>query len=101
MGNDLYYKISNYANPDLVISYNTTTNAITLKTYTGANNQKWKLNCDGLDGFAGNCLVQEGEKAGTIGGLLGETVYVSNLSQLKSALLSTKRFTIDYNHCKY
>ena len=44
LGNDLYYKISNYANPDLVISYNTTTNAITLKTYTGANNQKWKLN---------------------------------------------------------
>ena len=94
LGNDLYYKISNYANPDLVISYNTTTNAITLKTYTGANNQKWKLNCDGLDGFAGNCLVQEGEKAGTIGGLLGETVYVSNLSQLKSALLSTKPLTI-------
>ena len=31
LGNDLYYKISNYANPDLVISYNTTTNAITLK----------------------------------------------------------------------
>ena len=56
--------------------------------------KRQKLNCDGLDGFAGNCLVQEGEKAGTIGGLLGETVYVSNLSQLKSALLSTKPLTI-------
>ena len=93
-GKRFILQISNYANPDLVISYNTTTNAITLKTYTGANNQKWKLNCDGLDGFAGNCLVQEGEKAGTIGGLLGEIVYVSNLSQLKSALLSTKPLTI-------
>lgn len=94
LGNDLYYKIANYSNPSLVISYNTTTNAITLKTYTGADNQKWKINADGLDGFAANALVPEGEKAGTIGGLLGETVYVNNLSELKNALLSTKPLTI-------
>ena len=73
LGNDLYYKISNYANPDLVISYNTTTNAITLKTYTGANNQKWKLNCDGLRQFLPVIvLFRKVKKAGTIEGLLGE-----------------------------
>lgn len=94
LGNDLYYKIANYANPNLVLSYNTTTNVITLKTYTGANNQKWKINADGLDGFAANCEVSEGEKAGTIGGLLGETVFVNNLSEFQNALLSTKPLTI-------
>lgn len=94
LGNYLYYKIVNYANPSLALSWNTTTNEITLKNYTGANNQKWKLNCEGLTGFAGNCIVDEGEKAGTIGGLLGETVYVYNLNELKTALLREEPLTI-------
>ena len=94
LGNYLYYKITNYANPSLAISWNTETHEITIKNYTGANNQKWKLNCDGLDGFAANCVVSEGEKAGTIGGLLGQTVFVNNFADLKSQLLKTEPLTI-------
>lgn len=94
LGNDLYYRIANYANNNLVISHNTSTNGITLKNYSGANNQKWKINCDGLDGFAANCVVDEGEKAGAIGGLFGETVFVYDLAGLKAALLDQKPLTI-------
>ncbi len=94
LGNYLYYKITNYANPNLAISWNTETHEITVKSYTGANNQKWKLNCDGLAGFAANCVVDEGEKAGTIGGLLGKTVYVSTFADLKAQLLKTEPLTI-------
>ena len=89
LGNYLYYKITNYANSNLALSWNTETDEITVKKYTGANNQKWKLNLDGLDGFAGNCKVKEGEKAGTIGGLLGETVYVDTFDELCDALVRT------------
>lgn len=94
LGNYLYYKITNYENSSLAISWNTETHEITVKNYTGANNQKWKLNCDGLDGFAANCVVDEGEKAGTIGGLLGKTVYVSTFDDLKAQLLKTEPLTI-------
>lgn len=36
----------------------------------------------------------EGEKAGTIGGLLGETVFVSDMKSMKEALLRTEPLTI-------
>lgn len=48
---------------------------LNIKSATGTQNENWEINCDGLEGFAGNCLVSEGEKAGTIGGLLGKTVF--------------------------
>ncbi|MBQ3109849.1 MAG: RICIN domain-containing protein [Clostridia bacterium] len=94
VGNYLYYKITNYANSNLALTWNTVTHEITVKSYTGANNQKWKLNLDGLEGFAGNCVVDEGEKAGTIGGLLGKTVFVSTSAQFKENLMKTEPLTI-------
>ena len=94
LGNYLYYKITNDSNSNLALTWNTQTDEITLANYTGANNQKWKLNLDGLDGFAGNCVVDEGEKAGTIGGLLGETVFVDTFDELADSLTRTEPLTI-------
>lgn len=87
LGNDLYYKITNYADTSKALTYNATSNTITLTNYTGASNQKFLLNTAGLQGFAGYGKDTSGNtKASTIGGLLGETVYVSTFSELKTAL---------------
>lgn len=94
LGNYLYYKITNNQNKNLALTYDSNSNSITLQNYTGGTNQKWKLNCDGLEGFAGNCNTSNGEKAGTIGGLLGKTVFVNDLSSLKNALLDDKPLTV-------
>lgn len=94
LGNYLYYKITNVKDSNMALTCDSNDSSISLKKYTGATEQKWKINCDGLEGFAGNCLVSEGEKAGTIGGLLGKTVFVSDLASLKDALLKTEPLTI-------
>ena len=90
----LYYKITSNANSNLALTFNPNGNYITADTYTGAAYQKFKLNLTGLEGFAANAKVAEGEKAGTIGGLLGNTVYVDTVSELESALDSTDPLTV-------
>ena len=70
-GYALYYKIVN-CKSNQALTFSPETNTFSTAAYTGAMEQKFKLNCDGLEGFAANCKVAEGEKAGTIGGLLGE-----------------------------
>lgn len=94
-GNDLYYKITNYDDPDLALTYNSSANTISLSNYSGADNQKWLLNSAGLQGFAGYCKTPDGAvKAGTIGGLLGEIVEVDTFDELKAACTSTEPATI-------
>ena len=94
-GNDLYYKITNYDNSNLALTYNSSSNTITLSAYTGADNQKWLLNTAGLQGFAGYCTTPDGAvKAGTIGGLFGKIVEVTTFDELKAACTSTEPATI-------
>lgn len=94
-GYALYYKIVSNADSNQALTFSPETNTFSTTAYTGAAYQKFKLNCDGLEGFAANCQVAEGEKAGTIGGLLGKTVIVSTVSDFKSALDSTEPI----DHC--
>lgn len=93
LGNYLYYKIVNVSTGK-AITYYQKDNSIGLDQYTNDGAQKWKLNCYGLEGFAANSKMSEGEKAGTIGGLLGETVFVSDMKSMKEALLRTEPLTI-------
>ncbi|MGN0484327.1 MAG: RICIN domain-containing protein, partial [Lachnospiraceae bacterium] len=90
----LYYKITSVADPNQALTFRTDGNRVKLEPYTGSIYQKMKLNCDGLEGFAANCKVSEGEKAGAIGGLLGETVVVKTMEEMKQALVETRPLTI-------
>ena len=93
-GQYLYYKIVSNSNNNQALTFNPNTNTFNLNNYSGDLYQKFKINCDGLDGFAANCKVEEGDKAGTIGGLLGKTVFVSDLNSMKSALTESEPLTI-------
>lgn len=94
LGNDLYYKIVNYSNPDLAVTHNS--DSVALAKYTGAENQLWLLNADGLQGFAGYCYNDNtgNVKAANIGGLFGETVEVSDFNDLKKYAESDAPYTI-------
>lgn len=93
----LYYKIVSNADSSVGLTFNQNSNSVSVEPYTGDIYQKFKLNLDGMEGFAANCMVSEGEKAGTIGGLLGETVVVTNKDDLITALNSTEPMTIVVN----
>ena len=93
-GYDLYYKITSNANSSLALTFNQNSNSISVDTYTGDLYQKFKLNLDGLEGFAANAMVSGGEKAGTIGGLLGETVFVDTVEECVAAMKRTEPLTI-------
>ena len=75
----------------------TANSGFSLTNYGGTNYQKFKLNLDGLEGFAANCKTSSGEKAGTIGGLLGEVVEVSTANDLEKQLNSVGAQTIVIN----
>ncbi|MBQ4488025.1 MAG: RICIN domain-containing protein [Ruminobacter sp.] len=94
-GTALYYKITNYADPNMALTWNSSANTISLSAYTGANEQKWLLNTAGLQGFAGCCTDFSGSlKASDIGGVLGKTVEVTTFDELKTACTSTEPLTI-------
>ncbi len=93
-GQYLYYKIVSAEDETQAVTFEPKGNKVKLSAYTDSNYQKFKLNCDGLEGFAANCVVTEGEKAGTIGGLLGETVFVDTLEKMKTALVENRPLTI-------
>lgn len=93
LGFNLYYKITN-AGTGEALTYHSAGNYIALEVYTGAETQLWKLNLVGLEGFAANCKVTEGEHACTIGGLLGETVEVSTIAEFKAAVQSQQPQTV-------
>lgn len=93
-GNDLHYRILNYADASMALTYDAS--GAQLSAYDGDNSQKWLLNCADLQGFAGYCFNDnEGNvKAGNIGGLLGETVEVSTFADLKKYAESDAPCTI-------
>ncbi len=95
LGTALYYKITNYCDPDMALSWDQSANTISLSAYTGANGQKWLLNTAGLQGFAGSCKDFSGKlKASDIGGALGKKVEVTTFDELKAACTSTEPLTI-------
>ncbi|MBR1591739.1 MAG: RICIN domain-containing protein [Ruminococcus sp.] len=89
----LYYKITSNADTSKALTY-TEGAGFGLSSYSGGDYQKYKLNLDGLEGFAANCKTSSGEKAGTIGGLLGEVVYVSTADELEKQLNTVGAQTI-------
>ncbi|MBQ8724934.1 MAG: RICIN domain-containing protein [Oscillospiraceae bacterium] len=89
----LYYKITNNSTGQ-ALTFLPDGNYFTTSSYSGAAYQKFKLNLDGQEGYAANAKVSGGEKAGTIGGLLGATVYVDTVDELESALDSTDPLTV-------
>ncbi len=92
----LYYKITNNSTGQ-ALTFIPDGNYFTTSAYNGDTYQKFKLNLDGLDGFAANAKVSEGEKAGTIGGLLGATVTVTNKDDFITQLNKTEPLTIVVN----
>ena len=96
-GYDLYYKIVSNADGQSALTVDASSNSFNVDAYTGDNFQKFKLNLDGLEGFAANALVGGKEKAGTIGGLLGATVEVTTVKELVAALNKTEPLTIVLN----
>ena len=88
----LYYKIT--ASDGTALTFQPDSNSVSAEGYTGDNLQKFKLNLDGLEGFAANSVVSQGEKAGTIGGLLGKTLFVSTENDMINALNSNDPLTI-------
>lgn len=93
-GYDLYYKIVSNADTNAALTFDADSNSISVESYNGDLYQKYRLNLDGLQGYAANCMVDGKEKAGTIGGLLGETVFVDTDDELKAAMLKTEPLTI-------
>ena len=92
----LYYKITSNADSTKSLTY-TANKGFSLQNYSGINYQKFKLNLDGLEGFAANCKTNSGEKAGTIGGLLGSVVYVTTADDLEKQLNTVGAQTIVIN----
>ena len=78
----LYYKVTNNSTGQ-ALTFQPSGNTFTLTNYSGDTYQKYKLNLDGLEGYAANCMTAQGEKAGTIGGLLGETVIVTTAKDME------------------
>ena len=89
----LYYKITNNSTGQ-ALTFVPDGNYFTTSTYSGGTYQKFKLNLNGLEGYAANAKVAGGEKAGTIGGLLGETVYVDTAAECIAAMKRTEPLTI-------
>ncbi|MBU5317455.1 RICIN domain-containing protein [Clostridium bornimense] len=95
LGNYITYKIKNYKDSSMVLTSNGVDKQVTLTKYTGADNQKWRLNSAGLEGFAGYSKSMDGKyKAGTIGGVLGETVMVSTFDEFQKYSLGDDSRTI-------
>ena len=92
----LYYNILNEGDSSKALTY-TANSGFSLTNYSGGNYQKFKINLDGLEGFAANCKTSSGEKACTIGGLFGPVVEVSTLDQLLKECNSVGAKTIVIN----
>lgn len=96
-GYPLYYKVVSNADPTQALTFDINSNSIAVDTYSKDNYQKFKLNLDGLEGYAANAMTPKGEKAGSIGGLLGETIEVNNVADLVAALNRTEPLTVVVN----
>ncbi len=94
LGNNLYYKIVNYENTSLALTQGT--GGMTLTNDSGAENQTFLLDSDGLQGFAGYCANDNtgNIKAADLGGLFGEVVEASSFDELKKYAVSDNPYTI-------
>ena len=88
----LYYKVT--ASDGTALTFSPESNSLSTEDYAGDTYQKSKLDLDGLQGYAANCIVDGKEKAGTIGGLLGDTVFVSTPDEMKTAMAKDEPLTI-------
>ena len=99
-GYTLYYKILNIGQSSKALTYKENI-SFSLEEYSesAAENiyQKYKINLDGLEGFAANCKTTSGEKAGTIGGLFGPVIEVTTADELVNELKSIGPKTIVVN----
>lgn len=93
-GYDLYYKIASLADTNQVLTFNVNSNSLDVAPFVKGDFQKFKVNLNGLEGFAANAKVDEGEKAGVIGGLFGRTVVVSTVADFKKAIGSVEPLTV-------
>lgn len=92
-GTALNYKIVNYANTSLALTLSGS--SYKLSTYSGSATQCFRFNAYGAEGFAGYSLNMDSkEKASLTGGVLGDVVYVSSLSDLKTYASGTTPYTI-------
>jgi pectin lyase len=91
--NYLMYSILSYEDSSLCLAFNDG-DGFSLEFYHGERFQHFKIHLDGLQGFAANCRTRKGEKAGTIGGLLGSVVYVTTADDLEKQLNSVEPKTI-------
>lgn len=96
-GYDLYYKIVSSEDSSKALTFSPDSDTFMLSDYNGGNYQKYKINLDGIEGFVGNAMCDEGEKASAVGGLFGETVFVSNDKDLMKYLDSPEPYTIVVN----
>lgn len=96
-GYNLYYKIVSSEDSSKALTFSPDSDTFMLSEYNGGTYQKYKINLDGIEGFAGNAMCDEGEKASAIGGLFGETVFVSNDKDLMKYLDSPEPYTIVVN----
>ncbi|MBR4201123.1 MAG: RICIN domain-containing protein [Oscillospiraceae bacterium] len=94
LGNNLTYKIVNYENTSLALTQGQ--RSMTLTNYSGAVNQTYLLDSDGLQGFAGYCSNDNtgSIKAANIGGLFGEVVEASSFDELKKYAIAEVPYTI-------
>lgn len=90
----LYYKVVSNADSKVGLTFDVNSNSLKVATYSGDNYQKFKLNLDGLEGYAANANTPNGEKAGTIGGLLGDVVVVTTDTDLVEELKKTEPKTV-------
>ena len=99
-GYTLYYKILNIGQSSKALTYKENI-SFSLEEYSesAAENiyQKYKINLDGLEGFAASCKTTSGEKAGTIGGLFGPVIEVTTADELVDELKSIGPKTIVVN----
>ena len=93
-GYALYYKVVSNADSKMGLTFDVNSNSLKVATYSGDNYQKFKLNLDGLEGYAANANTPNGEKAGTIGGLLGDVVVVTTDTDLVEELKKTEPKTV-------
>lgn len=93
-GYSLYYKVVSNADSKVGLTFDVNSNSLKVATYSGDNYQKFKLNLDGLEGYAANANTPKGEKAGTIGGLLGDVVVVTTDTDLVEELKKTEPKTV-------
>ena len=93
-GYSLYYKVVSNADSKVGLTFDVNSNSLKVATYSEDNYQKFKLNLDGLEGYAANANTPNGEKAGTIGGLLGDVVVVTTDTDLVEELKKTEPKTV-------